>query len=94
VLNPPLREAPGFTKLLHAVTLGEVGSWQIPETCLTSGPQEALDFVRGCRTGAIFKDAGATKTWATGRSTPCFEGYDERAGGAISRAIVEWLVTP
>ncbi|MGW5748069.1 hypothetical protein [Amycolatopsis sp. NPDC003861] len=195
VMNPPLREASGFTKLLHAVTLGEVGGWQVPETCLTSDPQEALDFVRGCRAGAIFKGASATKTWATvfephhesrlprlvdlpvlfqeritgpdvrihvvgdrsfgelidspvldyrtvrgvndyrplvppreiaegcarltahcrvpllgvdfkieratgewffleANSMPCFEGYDERAGGAISRAIVEWLVTP
>ncbi|MBE8525826.1 hypothetical protein ILP97_51545 [Amycolatopsis sp. H6(2020)] len=195
VMNPPLREASGFTKLLHAVTLGEAGGWQVPETCLTSDPQEALDFVRGCRTGAIFKGASATKTWATvfephhesrlprlvhlpvlfqerivgpdvrihvvgdrsfgelidspvldyrtvrgvndyrplvpppeiaegcarltarcrvpllgvdfkieratgewffleANSMPCFEGYDERAGGAISRAIVEWLVTP
>ncbi len=195
VMNPPLREASGFTKLLHSVALGEVGGWRIPETCLTSDPKEAQDFVRGCRAGAIFKGASAMKTWATvfephhesrlprlvhlpvlfqerivgpdvrvhvvgGRSfgelidspvldyrtvrgtndycpsdpppeitegcarltahcgvpllgvdfkidratgewffleansMPCFEGYDERAGGAISRAIVEWLVTP
>jgi hypothetical protein len=28
---------------------------------------------------------------------PCFEGhkgYDERAGGAISRALVDWLAAP
>ncbi|MDS0137867.1 MULTISPECIES: hypothetical protein [unclassified Amycolatopsis] len=192
VMNPPLREASGFTKLLHAVALGEVGGWQIPATCLTTDPEEALDFVRGCRTGAIFKGVSATKTWATvfepphesrlprlahlpvlfqeriigpdvrvhvvgdqsfgelidspvldyrtvrgvndyrplevpreiaegctrltghcrvpllgvdfkieratgqwvfleANSMPCFEGYDERAGGAISRAIAEWL---
>ena len=195
VMNPPLREASGFTKLLHAVALGEVGGWRIPETCLTSDPAEALDFVRGCRAGAIFKGASAAKTWATvfephhesrlprlvhlpvlfqeriagpdvrihvvgdrsfgelidspvldyrtvrgvneyrplvpppeiaggcarltehcgvpllgvdfkieratgewffleANSMPCFEGYDERAGGVISRAIAEWLVTP
>ncbi|WP_410614040.1 RimK family alpha-L-glutamate ligase [Amycolatopsis sp. lyj-109] len=192
VMNPPLREASGFTKLLHAVTLGEVGGWQIPATCLTTDPEEALEFVRGCRAGAIFKGASATKTWATvfephhesrlprlvhlpvlfqerivgpdvrihvvgdqsfgelidspvldyrtvrgvndyrtlvvppeiaegcarltghcrvpllgvdfkieratgqwffleANSMPCFEGYDERAGGAVSRAIAEWL---
>jgi hypothetical protein len=195
VMNPPLREASGFTKLLHAVVLGEVGGWRIPETCLTSDPAEALDFVRGCRAGAIFKGASATKTWATvfephhesrlprlvdlpvlfqerivgpdvrihvvgdrsfgelidspvldyrtvrgindyrplvvppdiadgcarltehcrvplvgvdfkvdratgewffleANSMPCFEGYDERAGGAISRAIADWLTAP
>lgn len=195
VMNPPLRETSGFTKLLHAVALGEVGGWRIPETCLTSDPAEAMDFVRRCRTGVIFKGASATKTWATlfephhepllprlvhlpvlfqeritgpdvrihvvgdrsfgelidspvldyrtvrgvndyrplvpppeiaegcarltehcgvpllgvdfkieratgewffleANSMPCFEGYDERAGGAISRAIAEWLATP
>lgn len=192
VMNPPLREASGFTKVLHSVALGEVGGWQVPQTCLTSDPTEARDFVRGCRTGAIFKGASATKTWATvfephhesrlprlaglpvlfqeriigpdvrvhvvgdrsfgelidspvldyrtvrgvndyrplepppeiadgcarltahcgvpllgvdfkidratgewffleANSMPCFEGYDERAGGAISRAIADWL---
>lgn len=195
VMNPPLREASGFTKVLHAVALGEVGGWRVPETCLTSDPAEALGFVRGCRGGAIFKGASATKTWATvfephhesrlprlvhlpvlfqerisgpdvrvhvvgdrcfgelidspaldyrtvrggndyrplvppreitegcarltghcgvpllgvdfkidratgewffleANSMPCFEGYDERADGAISRAIVEWLAAP
>jgi glutathione synthase/RimK-type ligase-like ATP-grasp enzyme len=193
VMNPPLREASGFTKVLHAVTLGAVGGWRIPETCLTSDPAEAARFVRGCRTGAIFKGLSAAKTWATlfeeaehaprlrrirhlpvllqeriigpdvrihvvgdrsfgelinspvldyrtvrgtndysplipppeiaegcarlteycgvpllgvdfkietttgdwyfleANSMPCFEGYDARAGGAISRAIIEWL---
>lgn len=191
----PLREASGFTKVLHAVTLGEVGGWRIPETCLTSDPAEASQFIRNCRNGAIFKGASASKTWATvfearheprlprlrhlpvlfqervigpdvrihvvgdqpfgelidspvldyrtargvnnysplipprevadgcarlteycgvpllgvdfkieratgawffleANSMPCFEGYDKRAGGAISRAIVDWLSTP
>jgi hypothetical protein len=195
VLNPPLREASGFTKVLHAVSLAEVGGWRIPETCLTSDPAEADRFVRGCHNGAIFKGASAVKTWATvfepdhqprlprvrhlpvlfqervvgpdvrihvvgdqsfgelidspvldyrtvrgvnsyrpivppreiadgcarltahcgvpllgvdfkieratgawffleANSMPCFEGYDERAGGAISRAIVDWLNAP
>ncbi|MGX7829123.1 ATP-grasp domain-containing protein [Actinokineospora sp. 24-640] len=195
VMSPPLREASGSTKLLHAVTLGEVGGWRIPETCLTSDPEEAKRFVRSCRNGAIFKGASAWKTWATvfearheprlprlrrlpvlfqervigpdvrihvvgdqsfgelidspaldyrtvpgvntyspqvpprevadgcarltehcgvpllgvdfkieratgewffleANSMPCFEGYDERAGGAISRAIVDWLGSP
>jgi hypothetical protein len=193
-MNPPLREASGFTKVLHAVALAEVGCWQIPETCLTSDPAEASRFVRSCRNGVIFKGASASKTWATlfeprherllprlrhlpvlfqervvgpdvrihvvgdqsfgelidspaldyrtvrgvntyrpltppraiadgcarlaqhcgvpllgvdfklerstgawyfleANSMPCFEGYDERAGGAISRAIVDWLST-
>ncbi|ABW11958.1 hypothetical protein Franean1_2528 [Parafrankia sp. EAN1pec] len=195
VMNPPLREASGFTKVLHAVTLGEVGGWRIPETCLTSDPAEASRFIRSCRNGTIFKGVSATKTWATvfeprheahlprikhlpvlfqervigpdvrihvvgdqsfgelidspvldyrtvrgvnsysslappqevadgcarltefcgvpflgvdfkidratgewffleANSMPCFEGYDERADGAISRAIVDWLSTP
>jgi hypothetical protein len=195
VMNPPLREASGFTKLLHAVALGEVGGWRIPETCLTSDPAEAGDFVRAHPAGTIFKGASATKTWATvfephhesrlprlvrlpvlfqeriagpdvrvhvvgdrsfgelidspvldyrtvrgvndyrplvpppeiaegcarltehcgvpllgvdfkidratgewffleANSMPCFEGYDERADGAISRAIVDWLTAP
>jgi hypothetical protein len=195
VMNPPLREASGFTKVLHSVTLGKIGGWQVPETCLTSDPAEASRFIRSCRNGAIFKGASAAKTWATvfetrheprlprlwhlpvlfqeriigpdvrihvvgdqsfgelidspvldyrtvrgvntyrpltppsevadgcarlaehcgvpllgvdfkieratgawffleANSMPCFEGYDERAGGAISRAIVDWLATP
>jgi hypothetical protein len=195
VMNPPLREASGFTKVLHAVTLGEIGGWRIPATCLTSDPAEAARFIRSCRNGAIFKGASATKTWATvleprheadlprvrrlpvlfqervigpdvrihvvgdqsfgelidspvldyrtvrgvnsyssltpprevadgcarltefcgvpllgvdfkidratgawffleANSMPCFEGYDQRADGAISRAIVDWLSTP
>jgi hypothetical protein len=65
VVNPPLREASGFTKVLHALTLAAVGGWRIPETCLTSDPAEAADFVRNCRDGAIFKGASAVKTWAT-----------------------------
>ena len=194
VMNPPLREASGFTKVLHAVSLGGIGGWRIPGTCLTSDPAEASRFVRSCRDGAIFKGASAVKTWATAytddherllprlrrlpvlfqervvgpdvrihvvgdrcfgelidspvldyrtvrgvndyrrlvpprdiaegcarltehcavpllgvdfkidrrtgtwffleaNSMPCFEGYDERADGAISRAIVDWLET-
>ncbi|MFL5629622.1 MAG: hypothetical protein ACJ788_28960, partial [Ktedonobacteraceae bacterium] len=27
-------------------------------------------------------------------SMPCYQGYDQRAGGAISRAIAEWLTQP
>ncbi|NUP65321.1 MAG: hypothetical protein HOW71_24485 [Nonomuraea sp.] len=195
VLNPPLREASGFTKVLHSLALGGVGGWPVPRTCLTNDPAEALDFVRGCPGGAIFKGASAYKTWATrftpehepllpritalpvlfqeliagpdvrvhmvgdqgfaelirspaldyrtlrgvntysplqlpadilancakltafceipllgidfkleestgtwffleANSLPCFEGYDRRADGAISRAIVNWLTTP
>ncbi len=65
VLNPTLREASGFTKVLHAVALAEIGAWQIPRTCLTNDPDEALEFVRSCPAGAIFKGASAAKTWAT-----------------------------
>jgi len=194
VVNPPLREASGFTKVLHSVALAEVGGWRIPDTCLTSDPAEAERFVKDCRHGAIFKGSSAVKTWATvfedhhlprlprlahlpvlfqervpgpdvrvhvvgdrcfaeridspvvdyrtvrgvntyrplvpppeitdgcarltehcgvpllgvdfkidrttgdwyfleANAMPCFEGYDHRANGAISRAIVDWLTT-
>jgi hypothetical protein len=43
--------------------------------------------------GIDFKIERATGAWffLEANSMPCFEGYDERAGGAISRAIVDWL---
>ncbi|MFD7256316.1 hypothetical protein [Streptomyces sp. NPDC059874] len=64
VMNHPLREATGFTKVLHAVTLGAVGGWQAPKTCLTSNPDEARAFIADCPQGVIFKGASATKTFA------------------------------
>ncbi|MDN0198736.1 hypothetical protein [Streptomyces sp. S.PNR 29] len=195
VLNPPLREASNAAKVLHAVTLAPVAGWRIPRSCLTNDPDTALAFVRDCPHGAIFKGAGAVKTWATlfreeherrlprlvrsptlfqerivgpdvrvhvvgsrafgevihspeldyrtarggnrfaalqlppgildgcrrlvastavpflgvdfkveaatgewffleANSMPCYEGYDVRAGGEISRAILDWLTSP
>ncbi|WP_243657448.1 hypothetical protein [Parafrankia sp. BMG5.11] len=46
--------------------------------------------------GVDFKIDHATGEWffLETNSMPCFEGYDERADGAISRAIVDWLSTP
>lgn len=64
VMNRPLREATGFTKVLHAVTLAAVGGWQVPRTCLTSDPDEARAFVADCPGGAVFKGASAAKTFA------------------------------
>ncbi|MFJ7154358.1 RimK family alpha-L-glutamate ligase [Streptomyces sp. NPDC101118] len=64
VMNRPLREATGFTKVLHAVTLAAVGGWPVPRTCLTSDPDEARAFVAGCAAGAVFKGASAVKTFA------------------------------
>lgn len=65
VLNPPWREASNAAKVLHAVTLAPVAGWRIPRTCLTNDPATALGFVRSCPRGAVFKGAGAAKTWAT-----------------------------
>ena len=64
VMNPPLREATGATKVLHSVTLAAVGGWSVPRTCLTSNPDEARAFIADCPNGAIFKGASAVKTWA------------------------------
>ncbi|MFJ5551144.1 RimK family alpha-L-glutamate ligase [Streptomyces sp. NPDC093225] len=64
VMNRPLREATGFTKVLHAVTMAAVGGWQVPRTCLTSDPDEARAFVADCPRGAVFKGASAAKTFA------------------------------
>ncbi|MFD7166699.1 ATP-grasp domain-containing protein [Streptomyces violascens] len=64
VINPPLREATGFTKILHAVTMAAVGGWQVPRTCLTSDPDEARAFIADCPQGVIFKGASAAKTFA------------------------------
>ncbi|WP_438296012.1 ATP-grasp domain-containing protein [Streptomyces sp. HUAS TT7] len=64
VMNPPLREATGFTKVLHAVTMAAIGGWQVPRTCLTSNPDEARAFIADCPQGVIFKGSSATKTFA------------------------------
>ncbi|WP_239313889.1 hypothetical protein [Frankia sp. Cj3] len=64
VMNPPLREATGFTKLLHSVTLAAVGGWSAPKTRLSSIPDEARVFIADCPGGVIFKGTSAAKTWA------------------------------
>ncbi|MEY9834820.1 hypothetical protein [Streptacidiphilus sp. EB103A] len=72
VLNPPLREAANFSKVLHAVSLAPACGWRTPRSCLTNDPTTAQAFIRSCSQGAIFKGASAAKTWAT-----LFEGEHE-----------------
>ena len=64
VMNPPLRESTGFTKVLHEVALATVAGWSVPRTCLTSNPDEARAFIADCPAGVIYKGASAAKTWA------------------------------
>jgi glutathione synthase/RimK-type ligase-like ATP-grasp enzyme len=65
VLNPPLREASNFAKVVHGIHLAGQTGWRIPRTCLTNDPVRAREFLRDCPNGAIFKGASAAKTWAT-----------------------------
>jgi glutathione synthase/RimK-type ligase-like ATP-grasp enzyme len=46
--------------------------------------------------GVDFKVASRSGIWyfLEANSLPCYEGYDRRAGGRISGAIVEWLNSP
>jgi glutathione synthase/RimK-type ligase-like ATP-grasp enzyme len=46
--------------------------------------------------GVDFKLQRSSGDWffLEANSLPCYQGYDRRTGGAISRAIVDWLSTP
>jgi len=62
------------------------------------------DIAKGCRLlcmscnipflGIDFKINRATGEWffLEANTMPCYQGYDRRANGAISRAIIEWLI--
>lgn len=55
-----------------------------------------LAIARDCQTpflGIDFKIQQSSGIWffLEANSMPCYEGYDQRAGGAISRAIAQWL---
>lgn len=64
LVNPPGGDVSNAAKLLHAVALARVTGFRIPRSCLTRSPEKARDFVASCSSGAIYKGASGTKTWA------------------------------
>jgi glutathione synthase/RimK-type ligase-like ATP-grasp enzyme len=58
-----------------------------------------IAIARDCQTpflGIDFKIQQNSGIWffLEANSMPCYQGYDQRAGGAISRALAEWLTHP
>ena len=64
LVNPPGGDVSNAAKLLHAVSLAPVAGFRIPRSCLTRSPEQVRSFVAACASGAIYKGASGTKTWA------------------------------
>ncbi|MEU2541261.1 ATP-grasp domain-containing protein [Streptomyces iakyrus] len=67
----------------------------LPQAVL-EGCQRLVDHTRVPFLGVDFKIEETTGDWyfLEANSMPCYEGYDVRAGGAISRALLDWLTAP
>ena len=64
LVNTPGGDVSNAAKLLHAVSLAPVAGFRIPRSCLTRSSEQARAFVATCPSGAIYKGASGTKTWA------------------------------
>jgi hypothetical protein len=64
LVNPPIGDVSNGSKLLHALSLAPVAGFRIPRSCVTRSSEQARAFVASCPSGAIYKGASGTKTWA------------------------------
>ena len=70
VVNRQGRSAGNAAKLYHQVLVASRVGLLTPRSLVTTVPERAVEFVEGCRDGAIIKGASGRKTWVSTVSPP------------------------